>query len=677
MDNLSSILDPHLIYALGWTLVHSLWQSLLVFVLLSSGLKMTNSLRPALRYRLCISALCCCVILSGLTFYQNYTQSVQTSLYLGDIQTHIALVYEGSFWSSIYQNINPWLSSVVLVWFVGFGLQFVRYLYDVLQGLQLKTQNTFTVSPEWQKRLARLLNVLQIKHSVEFKLSSKISVPCIVGHFKPVVLLPLGLFTQLPMEQVEAIVLHELAHIKRNDYLLNLVQYLVKIVFFFNPFVLLICHKIDFEREAACDDIAAKACGNALIFAKSLSRFAEFSQQRQSVLAAHKQSFFLLDRVKRIFTRTLPLSAAAERLVLLMGIAVFGLTLNVNASDQITGLVANSPTINLATMTSQNDQNTSVDIDVLGAATTSQTNVQQSIDEQLAPQPIELIENIDTKLENVALSTQSTQPNNIKPFENNTILLASAARDFALGNNPTDTILPVTPTSFTEPNQQQQAVSNTQSETTSLVKFEKPLADLSLVKINNSGFDLALFEPQFVDKQYRGIKLLPINVDKTIVESNFKRWEVITYQGLKDSLNGINQLITQHNASLGAIPDKDLLVARIEIKKVVHMKLWAGLVNDGNRRSTHSNSVEYLAGAQLQIVLNEALSKDKIGIIWAGFDVDGESLSGKNFKFWNSETQQNYWHEIMHSTLAKLDNTLEQIQGRNFVEFNPKLNNQY
>ena len=686
MDKLITMLDSHLIYALGWTLVHSLWQSLMVVLLLVLGLKMTQTLRPAIRYRLCLTALCSCVLLSVFTFYESYMQSVLAGQDLKQVQSNISLVYDSSIWSLFYQNINPWLNWLVGIWLVGFTVQFVRYLLDVVQGVQLKTRHTRALTPQWQARLTRLLSKVQLNKAVEFKLSSRISVPCIVGHFKPVVLLPLGLLTQLPVEQIEAIVLHELAHIKRNDYLINLMQYLVKIVFFFNPFVVFICRKIDFERETACDDIAVKACGDPMAFALSLSRFAEFSQAHQTVLAANKNRFVLLNRVQRIFKRSTQLTAATERLVVLLGIAVFGLTLNVSANDKFSAIASTLNTVNpvadhAAIVSAPADET------ILLAATGQDednfisSQALNSPSPELSDEPRQQVKSSqeEAQIEQQHASKQIKLAENKTPAKETAILLASAARDYRLQQNDADyqheDIRSATVPENSHKDAKPSHVNQSQKQENSMAKFEKPLTDLSLVAINNSGFDLALFEPHIADRQYRGIKLLPINIDKTVIDAKFKRWEPITYKGLQDSLKGINQMVEQHNARLAGIPEQDLLVGRIEIQKVVHIKLYSGMPSD--IRHFLSPSVKYIVGAQLQLLVSSAISDDQMGIIWSGFGLSGESPSGKNFRFWNDETQQNYWHEVIASTLNRLDNTLVQIQNRNFVEFDPENSAQY
>ena len=108
-----------------------------------------------------------------------------------------------------------------------------------------------------------------------------VDVPCMMGYFKPVILLPFTLSTYLSAEEVEAILLHELAHIKRGDYLVNLLQQVIGILLFFNPCMLLINKIINEERENCCDDLVVEATASPLIYAKALFKL---EQTRENTL---------------------------------------------------------------------------------------------------------------------------------------------------------------------------------------------------------------------------------------------------------------------------------------------------------------------------------------------------------------------------------------------------------
>jgi beta-lactamase regulating signal transducer with metallopeptidase domain len=334
MDSFNSLFDSQFIYALGWTIVHSFWQSLLVFTLLSVSLLLSKRSRPETRYGLSIVALVCCLLISVKTFVYCYQDVSQASQLFTQLQTTLDTSQIQNWWVATFTTINPWLDTIVLFWCVGFIIQALRYSYDIWLTQKLKKQSVSRLPNVWNERLQGLVLKLGITQSVTFMHSTKINVPSVIGHFKPVILLPLGILTQLPQAHVEAIVLHELAHVRRHDYLINIVLYLIKVLFFFNPFVLAISKKISIEREKICDDIAVKACGDPLTFANSLSQFADVTPVSQSAMAASKDKYLLLDRVKRLFPNRGKLSTTTERLIALICAGILGLTLNVNAKNQ-------------------------------------------------------------------------------------------------------------------------------------------------------------------------------------------------------------------------------------------------------------------------------------------------------------------------------------------------------
>jgi beta-lactamase regulating signal transducer with metallopeptidase domain len=333
MDRFHSLFDSQFVYALGWTIVHSFWQSLLVFTLLGLSLLMSKRSRPEIRYWLSMAALVCCLLISIKTFIYCYHDVLQASNLLAQLQNTLDIAQNRNWWVTTFKTINPWLDNIVLVWCIGFFVHIVLYIYDIAVTQRLKHHFVSVVPSDWNKRLDALAQKIGVTKTVSFLHSSKVSIPSVIGHFKPVVLLPLGILTQLPQAQIEAIVLHELAHIKRHDYLINILQSLVKVLFFFNPFVLSICKKIDIERENICDDLAVKTCGDPLIFANSLSQFADVTPTTKSAMAASKDKYLLLARVKRLFSTQGKLSTSTERLIALLCAGLLGLTLNVNAQQ--------------------------------------------------------------------------------------------------------------------------------------------------------------------------------------------------------------------------------------------------------------------------------------------------------------------------------------------------------
>ena len=152
-----------------------------------------------------------------------------------------------------------------------------------------------------QQQISAFAKKLNITQTVKVGFSQMVDVPCIVGYFKPVILLPFTLSTYLGSEEIEAILMHELAHIKRNDYLINLLQQVVTTLLFFNPCVLLINKIIGEERENSCDDMVVDATQNPVIYAKALFKLEQNRQNElQLALAVTGKKYHLLNRIERI-----------------------------------------------------------------------------------------------------------------------------------------------------------------------------------------------------------------------------------------------------------------------------------------------------------------------------------------------------------------------------------------
>jgi beta-lactamase regulating signal transducer with metallopeptidase domain len=373
MDSFNFLFDSQFIYALGWTIVHSFWQSLLVFTLLSVSLMLSKRSRPETRYGLSVVALVCCLLISVKTFVYCYQDVSQASHLFTQLQTTLDTSQIQNWWVATFTTINPWLDTIVLFWCVGFIIQALRYAYDIWLSQKLKKQSVSRLPNEWNERLQGLVLKLGVTQSVTFMHSTKINVPSVIGHLKPVILLPLGILTQLPQAHIEAIVLHELAHVKRHDYLINIVLCFIKVLFFFNPLVLAISKKIGIERENICDDLAVKACGDPLTFANSLSQFADVTPVSQSAMAASKDKYLLLDRVKRLFPNRGKLSTTTERLIALICAGILGLTLNVNAKNQPTLAANESTPAQLEPMNAAVAQDVSSDIAEEGTSTDAET----------------------------------------------------------------------------------------------------------------------------------------------------------------------------------------------------------------------------------------------------------------------------------------------------------------
>ncbi|WP_075187075.1 M56 family metallopeptidase [Teredinibacter haidensis] len=328
MDTFASVLNGNTAYAFTWTIIHSLWQCTLIALVLGISLAINRHQSANGRYLQGIIALIMCVTVSVATYAHLYHSVTNATNVMQTPNT--LLQYSDSLWQQIYSLLNKNVQYILLVWLTGFTLQFIRYARDFFEASMLRYRGCENVNPEWFGRCQQLAHYLNLSKVIQVKNSCRVSSICVLGHFKPVILLPIGLLTSLTTEQVEALLLHELAHIQRNDYVINAIQSFVRLLYFFNPAVMWISTRIDRERENSCDDIAVKYCGCPTLYAKSLTSISELESRLATVLAANKNKYQMLPRVKRLFSNNSGIAKSMEQLI--SGLFACGLVLAMNVS---------------------------------------------------------------------------------------------------------------------------------------------------------------------------------------------------------------------------------------------------------------------------------------------------------------------------------------------------------
>ena len=313
---LKEMISEEFIYALGWTVVHSLWQAILIALGMALILLALRKKTALVRYWVANLALLLVLVVSALTFIDLYQiagneQARHLTLIINEQTASILLGGDSTsifqqFSQQFQQYFNEHLPLIVTVWLVGVAF-FILRLFGGLAYIQYLKYNFNTPLPDyWQKQLDALKTKIPVKRTVELTESALVKVPMVIGYFKPVILLPIGIVNELEPEQVEAILAHELAHIYRHDFLLNILQSVVEVLFYFNPAVWWISANIRTERENCCDDIAVRLCGNSLAYAKALVNIQEMNTASPSfamTFAGRQKNNQLLNRVKRILNQ--------------------------------------------------------------------------------------------------------------------------------------------------------------------------------------------------------------------------------------------------------------------------------------------------------------------------------------------------------------------------------------
>ena len=313
MNSIEGWISESVVTALGWTLLHFLWQGSLIAVLYGTINVLLQRSSAAARYFLGCASLAMMMVLPAITFF--LTQSVQQPLAKQSIAITKAPLPLPAFpdsganpsttteeprsWSeAVGKWIGPSLPWVVLLWGIGAALLASRLAGGWLYITRLRRQGTEQAPSSWRITLTELTQKVGVSRPVELLRTSRIEVPTVIGWLRPVILVPVSTLSGLSAQQIEAILVHELAHIRRYDYLVNLFQKLVETLLFYHPAVWWISRQIRVERENCCDDWAVRVCGNAAAYARALAQIEEL--RTSTGLAVSAGGGALLSRVRRL-----------------------------------------------------------------------------------------------------------------------------------------------------------------------------------------------------------------------------------------------------------------------------------------------------------------------------------------------------------------------------------------
>ena len=295
MEAIEALLDRPEVFALGWTLLHFIWQGTLVAVLLAGVNVLLRRHSARLRYAVACSAMLLLVILPVATAFLVYPSSssprVDESIPYRAGQMEFAPSSETS-WDSVlrtaggllpppkgttgiderFESFLPWL---VALWMTGIFVLSLRFAGSWLYLQYVRKWKTAPVQGIWNDTFANLSRQLRIRRSVRLLESAWVKAPVAIGWLKPVVLVPVGLLTGLTPQQVEVLLIHELAHIRRYDYLVNLLQTIAETLLFYHPATWWVSHRIRVEREYYCDDLTVALCADRRMYAHALTALEE------------------------------------------------------------------------------------------------------------------------------------------------------------------------------------------------------------------------------------------------------------------------------------------------------------------------------------------------------------------------------------------------------------------
>ncbi len=258
---------------LAWTLIHFLWQGALIAAACGAARRTRT---PQLRYLLACVALTVMVAAPIVTYIAITPASAPANPYVGTIPASSAVADSASTsfatlspaTSAFHDDVMPWL---VLAWFAGATVFWLRLTGAWIVATRMRSMLVRPAPREWQRRLNEIAARIRVSRPVKLIVSAAVQVPTVVGWLRPVVLMPIGALTGLPPEHIEALLAHELAHIRRHDYLVNILQSIAEALLFYHPAVWWISSQLRNERELCCDDEAVAISRDAVTYVRALA----------------------------------------------------------------------------------------------------------------------------------------------------------------------------------------------------------------------------------------------------------------------------------------------------------------------------------------------------------------------------------------------------------------------
>lgn len=299
-------------HAIGWALIHSLWQAAVIWAVMQIVYRCFQEMSARVKHGIALMGmllLVLWVVNTGISQWQQMQVATvhvipgdlnQAPGYAVEVPANGAKHTDTSMVAQVYQAM-PWL---LACYGLGLLIMLFRLGNGILQVRKLR-RNSWLPKDAWVNDLAEALRLeLGIGQEVLLRVSTHVIAPIVVGVLRPMILLPATMLEDLSPDEIKTILLHELAHISRADYCINMIQSIIEIVLFFNPFMWKISNTIRTEREHCCDDVVVTQSGQALTYARALASIARHSKSNSMQLAiaadGNKNSTLLYNRIKRI-----------------------------------------------------------------------------------------------------------------------------------------------------------------------------------------------------------------------------------------------------------------------------------------------------------------------------------------------------------------------------------------
>lgn len=324
---------------LAWTLVHFLWQGFLIALLYAAARRiMLHRFSANARYLLACAALAAMVAtpLATWRLMQPPDASPADAYHIRSIPpapstagVAVVATLPDSIRAEVPSMPALFLAWIVLAWLAGAAAFWVRLAGGWVVAARMRSMLVRRAPPEWQEALRKLGAKIRLARPVPLLVSALVQVPTVVGWLRPVVLVPVGALGGLPAAYLEALLLHELAHIRRHDYLVNMLQSVAEALLFYHPAVWWVSGHIRAGRELCCDDVAVSVSGDALTYARALAHL-ESSRPSHLGAALAANGGSLADRIARLLGHSRPavrtgLGPVVVTIAVLLVTAAYGL----------------------------------------------------------------------------------------------------------------------------------------------------------------------------------------------------------------------------------------------------------------------------------------------------------------------------------------------------------------
>lgn len=327
MTQIQSLLAQPAGRALGWALLHFLWQGTLAALLLAACNFALRGSSARARYAVSCLFLVVLLALPLLTFtavvLQKPAPSSTPARVLAPSAPPLAIANSTPAVAapSLRDSLTPILPWIVVLWIAGVVVLSMRWIGAWAYLHRVRRAVSLPVPPDWNFELHDLMRRAGISAPVRLSIHRLAKVPCVIGWLRPIILMPAASLTGLDWRALEAVLAHELAHIRRYDYLVNLLQTAVDTLLFYHPAVWWVSRQIRIERENCCDDFAAQLCGDRISYARALVDLEQI-RAAEPAFAMSARGGSLIHRIQRLLRPVETEQPGPAWLPVLAGVAV-------------------------------------------------------------------------------------------------------------------------------------------------------------------------------------------------------------------------------------------------------------------------------------------------------------------------------------------------------------------